>query len=441
MTTATVSPTQPKTWASGSVVERNAANPALCNRMMFHAPDEAKFRTFADLRAHASSQRARSKEVEVDLSKFLFAHKDGRDYVYVDDYNFRLTNLFYKQVSNEAGVRIEVLEQLKPSTRINVLNELWEPWRNGHKDVQGNEISSERKLLVEEIHEPIASGDQPLAKLALSRATGAFDVRAMNGARYERLWDDEVLNEVERHLLPNGWVPAYPTFNIDPATPVEKREKALIRTDRYSFSFYFTEPKFKDGDGFSNQKATGMTGSADIAKAQGFADPRDTDGLGGLRRGIMVYNGETGHKSFGWQMFLFRNVCSNFNIWDLSEGRTKRVRHTKSVRDAFEVFKEDCRNLSGALSDQEYSFLTKAANTEFAREDEDAIKRLNRLGVTNANARAGVEAAHLNINGGNLSVWSVVNGLTWHAKELENEDDRVALSVQAGDVLNAAMAK
>ena len=422
MTTATVSPTQPKTWASGSVVERNAANPALCNRMMFHAPDEAKFRTFADLRAHASSQRARSKEVEVDLSKFLFAHKDGRDYVYVDDYNFRLTNLFYKQVSNEAGVRIEVLEQLKPSTRINVLNELWEPWRNGRKDVQGNAISSERKLLIE------------------ANESDGFDVRAMNGARYERLWDDEVLNEVERHLLPNGWVPAYPTFNIDPATPVEKREKALIRTDRYSFSFYFTEPKFKAGEGFSNQKATGMTGSADIAKAQGFAEPRDTDGLGGLRKGLMVYNGETGHKSFGWQMFLFRNVCCNFNIWDLSEGRTKRVRHTKSVRDAFEVFKEDCKNLSGALSDQEYSFLTKASKTVFANEDEDAIKRLNRLGVTNSNARAGVEAAHLDINGGNLTVWSVVNGLTWHAKELDNEDDRVALSVQAGDVLNASMA-
>ncbi|MCC6151440.1 MAG: hypothetical protein IT461_14410 [Planctomycetes bacterium] len=422
MTTATVSPTQPKTWASGSVVERGAANPALCNRMMFHAPDEAKFRTFADLRAHASAQRARSKEVEVDLSKFLFAHKDGRDYVYVDDYNFRLTNLFYKQVSNEAGVRIEVLEQLKPSTRINVLNELWEPWRNGRKDVQGNAISSERKLLIE------------------ANESDGFDVRAMNGARYERLWDDEVLNEVERHLLPNGWVPAYPTFNIDPATPVEKREKALIRTDRYSFSFYFTEPKFKAGDGFSDQELSGMQGSAAIAAAQGFRSP-ESDGLGGLRKGIMVYNGETGHKSFGWQMFLFRNVCCNFNIWDLSEGRTKRVRHTKSVRDAFEVFKEDCKNLSGALSDQEYSFLAKAAKTEFAKEDEDAIKRLNRLGVTNANARAGVEAAHLDINGGNLSVWSVVNGLTWHAKELENEDDRVALSMQAGDVLNAAMAK
>ncbi|MCQ3951208.1 MAG: hypothetical protein DPW14_15485 [Planctomycetes bacterium] len=416
MTTATVSPTQPKTWASGSVVERGSANYALANRLMFAAPDEAKFKDFNSIRAHASAQRKRSKEVEVDMSKFLFAHKDGRDFAYVDDYNLRLTNLFYKQVALEAGIRLETLAMLKPDTRIRVLNELWEPHRE-----RGTE---ERKLLLE------------------ANELGEFDVRAMNGARYERLWDSEVFEEVERWLLATGdWKPAYPTFNVDPESKVEDRPKALIRTDRYSFTFFFTEPKFKDGDGFSNQKATGMTGSADIAKAQGFADTRDTDGLGGLRKGLMVYNGETGHKSFGWQMFLFRNVCSNFNIWDLSEGRTKRVRHTKSVRDAFEVFKEDVKSLSGSLTEFEYDFLTKAAKTPFAKDDEDAEKRLNRMGVNRSNAHAAVEAAKLEVNGANLSVWSVVNGLTWHAKTLGNEDDRVALNVQAGDVLNAAMAK
>ncbi|MCC6150972.1 MAG: hypothetical protein IT461_12030 [Planctomycetes bacterium] len=415
MTTATVSPTQPKTWASGSVVEREQANYALANRLMFAAPDEAKFKDFASLRTHAAEQRKRSKEVEVDMSKFLFAHKDGRDFAYVDDFNLRLTNLFYKQVALEAGIRLETLAMLKPDTRIRVLNELWEPHRE-----RGTE---ERKLLLE------------------ANELGEFDVRAMNGARYERLWDSEVFEEVERWLLATGdWTPAYPTFNVDPESKVEDRPKALIRTDRYSFTFFFTEPKFKDGDGFSNQKATGMTGSADIAKAQGFADPRDTDGLGGLRKGLMVYNGETGHKSFGWQMFLFRNVCSNFNIWDLSEGRTKRVRHTKSVRDAFEVFKEDVKSLSGSLTEFEYDFLKKAAKTPFAKDDEEAEKRLNRMGVNRANAHSAVEAAKLEVNGANLSVWSVVNGLTWHAKTLGNEDDRVALNVQAGDVLNAAMA-
>lgn len=408
---------------NSAVVEREKADYAMANRLMFRAPDEAKFKDFASLRAHAADQRKRSKEVEVDMSKFLFAHKDGHDYCYIDDYNLRLTNLFYKQVALEAGIKLETLSMLKPSTRINVLNELWEPHRLGHVDVQGNVISSERKLLLE------------------TNAAGEFDVRAMTSLRYERLWDDEVFAEVERWLTPSGWVPAYPTFNVDPATPVSDRPKALIRTDRYSFTFFFTEPKFKAGDGFSAQKASGFAqGSADIAAAQGFRKPED-DGLGGLRKGLMVYNGETSHKSFGWQMFLFRNVCSNFNIWDLSEGRTKRVRHTSSVRDAFEVFKEDVKNLSGALSDQEYDFLTRASKTEFAKDEEAAVKRLNRMGVTLANSKAGVEASKLEINGANLSVWSVVNGLTWHAKELDNEDDRVALGVQAGNVLNAAMAE
>jgi hypothetical protein len=317
----------------------------------------------------------------------------------------------YTQVAFEAGIKLETLALLKPATRINVMNELWEP----HRELAEND---ERKLLVE------------------ANETGGFDVRAMNSAKYERLWDDEVFAEVDQHLLSSGWEPAYPTFNIDPGTPVEKRERALVRTPRYSFCFFMTQPKHRAGQGFSNQKAEGMTGSAAIAAEQGFEQVEE---LGGLRKGLMVYNGETGHKSFGWQMFLFRNVCHNFNIWDLQEGRTKRVRHTKSVRDAFQVFKEDCKSLKGELAEFEIEFLRKSAKLEFAKEDEDAIKRLNRYGVTLAHARAAVEAAKLEINGANLSIWSVVNGITWHAKTLQNEDDRVALSVLAGSVLNAAM--
>ncbi len=407
MTTVSASP------ANAAVVERGRADYALANRIMFNAPQDARFKDFASIKAHARAQRERSKELETDISDFLFAHKDGRDFVYVGDHDLRLTTLFYKQVALEAGVRMETLSLLKPETRVRVLNELWEPLR-GRKE--------QRKLLLE------------------TNDHGGLDVRAMNGARYERLWDSEVFSEIDRWLLASGWVPAYPTFNIDPATPVEERPKALVRTDRYSFTFFFTEPKFKAGDGFSSQQAGGWAqGSADIAAAQGFKQG-DTDGLGGLRKGLMVYNGETGHKSFGWQMFLFRNVCSNFNIWDLSEGRTKRVRHTKSIRDAFEVFKEDVRSLSGSLTEFEYDFLHKAAKTPFAKDDEAAEKRLNRLGVNRQNARAAVESAKLDVNGADLSVWSVVNGLTWHAKSLENEDERVALNTQAGEVLNLAMA-
>lgn len=409
MTTATVSP----------VVERGQARFDLASRLMFAAPDEAKFKDFASIRADAREQRKRSRELETDLRKFLFAHKDGRDYVYVGDYDLRLTNLFYKQVALEAGIPLGTLSRLKADTRVRVLNELWEPKRGG--------VELPQKLLLE------------------TNETSGFDVRCMNGARYERLWDDEVFGEVERWLTASGWTPAYPTFNIDPNTPVADRPKALIRTDRYSFTFFFTEPKFKAGDGFSDQKASGWAqGSAAIAAAQGNAPAPtpgngDTDGLGGLRKGLMVYNGETGQKSFGWQMFLFRNVCHNFNIWDLQEGRTKRARHTKSVREAFDVFREDCKNLSGELTEFELDHLHKAKRTEFAKDEEAIEKRLCSLGLTKAHAHAASEASKLEINGADTSVWSVVNGITWAAKELANEDDRVELCAQAGHVLNAAM--
>ena len=407
--------------ANAAIVERKGADAGLAFKMMFNAPDECKFKDFASLRKAASEQRKRSREIQADLRQALFATSPDdtgahRDFIWVGDDKLRLTNFFYKQVALEAGIPLGTLSLLKPDTRVRVLNELWDPKR-------GMTEPCERKLLIEQFED------------------GQVDVRAMNGARYELLWDDEVFAEIDRWLIAGGWVPAYPTFNIDPNTPIAEREKALIRTDRYSFTFYFTEPKFRAGDGFSDHQGGGLKGSADIAKAQGFADPRDHDGLGGLRKGLMVYNGETGHKSFGWQQFLFRNVCCNFNIWDMSEGISRRARHTASVRDAFAVFKEDVQKLSGDLTELELDHLRKAKTVEFAKDDEAALKRLNYLGVQKRYATPAITAARNDINGGDLSLWSVVNGMTWSAKELSNEEDRVELCTHAGRVLETVLAE
>ena len=114
--------------------------------------------------------------------------------------------------------------------------------------------------------------------------------------------------------------------------------------------------------------------------------------------------------------------------------------HVGVVREAFEVFAQDCRELAAELTEQEMDQLTQAKRTEYARDDEAAIKRLNFSGVNLGSARAGVEAAKLEINGGDLSIWSIVNGLTYHAKELASEEDRTELCTAAGHVLNSALA-
>ena len=394
MTTATVVPAYAKASAggpastSGSVVERQGANAQLAHKLMFSAPDDCKFMSLTDMRRDADEQRKRSIEILGSSSEMLFGTRDGQDYLAIGHDDFALTNFAYKQMARNIGLPIETVARLRPETRTRVFNELWQEHRNqGRHDMQ---------FLAEKIGE----------KLLL---------RAVTGTRYTRLWDSEVLETIDNTLTKAGWVPAHPTFNCDLDVPVSQRPKALIRTDRYSFAFLFNQPSQA-------------------------SQPVDSDGLGGLRKGIMVWNSETSHKSFGWSQFVFREVCGNFLIWGMKDGKTKRARHVGVVREAFEVFAQDCRELAGELSEQEMDQLTRAKTIEYARDDEAAIKRLNFSGVNLGSARAGVEAAKLDINGGDLSLWSIVNGLTFHAKELANEEDRTELCTTAGHVLSSALA-
>ncbi|MCC6149478.1 MAG: hypothetical protein IT461_04435 [Planctomycetes bacterium] len=382
MTTATTVPA-PK--AGVSVIERQGANAQLAHKLMFSVPEDCKFMSFAEMRRDADEQRKRSIEIQGSSADMLFATRDGQDYLALGRDDFALTNYAYKQLARNIGLPIETVARLKPETRVRVFNELWL--------VNRNEGRHEMQFLAEKID-------------------GNLHLRAVTGTRYTRLWDSEVLETIDSTLVKAGWVPAHPTFNYDLNIPVEQRPKALIRTDRYSFAFLFTSPD-------ANAAA---------------------DELGGLRKGIMVWNSETSHKSFGWSQFVFREVCGNFLIWGMQDGKTKRTRHVGVVREAFQVFAQDCKELAGELSEQEMDQLTKAKRIEYAKDDEAAIKRLNYSGVSLGSAKAGVEAAKLEVNGGDLSIWSVVNGLTFHAKELANEEDRTELCTAAGHVLNSALA-
>ena len=97
-------------------------------------------------------------------------------------------------------------------------------------------------------------------------------LRAITSDRYERVWDADVLEEVNRWLLGSGFIPAVPTINTDEfGTNVMGNTKpALFRSDRDMFSFFYSDK-----------------------------DPGD-DGFGGLRKGVFVFNSEVGYKSFGF---------------------------------------------------------------------------------------------------------------------------------------------
>src|SRR5690606_33419074 len=228
------------------------------------------------------------------------------------EFKAKLTNYSYKQIARVAGVPLQMVERLKPDTRAKVINEL------------------------------MPRGDDRVAQVLLENTGGDQEVRAFTGSQYSRLWDADVCAELDRWLAGSGWEPAKPTFRY--AGDDSNAPRALSRTDRSSFMFFM-----KNGD--------------------------PGDDFGGLHRGLAVWNSEIGDRMFGWTSFLFRDICGNLLIWGMREQTIKQVVHRKGIINGFDEFRADCVELSGAVTDEEFSFIQRAAEVEFAPDVERAEQR------------------------------------------------------------------
>jgi hypothetical protein len=335
------------------------------NHELFRRPPEEQFGSFEELRTSAAEQRKRCREVECREREVLFSESG---LVHLGDHTVSPTHYSMTQLATMARVPMALLERLRPETRASVLNQTFP---RGRKHKAG-----------------LAEGD---------------DLRCVTSDRFERVWDEELYDTLDRWLLPSGFIPAVPTFNkgLD-------QKPALFRSDRDSFAFFYSTE-----------------------------DPHDA--FGGLRKGVVVFNSEVGAKSLGYSTFIFREVCGNFLIWG-AEGVTERKkRHTSTVRDLFNEFDRELRTISNQVSPLEYAVIEKAARAPFVESGrpEDAAKRLQKeFGIPRDLVPEVLEAVHLPENPGDLSVWGVVNGLTSVAKFEPYAEGRVALAATAGGLLS-----
>ena len=340
-----------------------AASEALFRR----APEE-QFPSWESLREAASSQRRACREIEARDRRILFS-EDGETVHFADE-SVRMTHYSMGQFAALARVPMGVLQRLRPATRGTVLNQLFER-------------TSRFKV-------GLAEGDR---------------LRAVTSDRYERVWDEELLDSLDRWLLPSGFVPAVPTLG----SPDPDQKPALFRSDRDSFFFLFSTQ-----------------------------DPRDS--FGGLRKGVVVYNSEVGAKCLGYQTFIFRDVCRNLLIWGASGVVENSAKHMGRVRQVFADFSRELQGISNQVSPLEYAAIDRATRTAFVESgrEQDAAKRLQKeFGIPKALVPEVLEAVHLEENPGDLSVWGVVNGLTSVAKNEPYAADRVMLAAAAGALLEA----
>ena len=354
------------------------------SRNLFARPADEHFPSFEALQDESLRIFHESSEFASDPRKMSFQNRDGLRVLLADDRSFVLTNYSLGQIAASCRVPMGLLERLDPSTTVQVLNETWP---------RGE--MSERQVLVQ--------GDT---------------LRALTSTSYTRLWDWEILQEVDRWLLPRGFIPAVPTMNAPGGVNLMGNEKpALFRGDRDSFSFFYSDQL-----------------------------PGD-DGLGGMRKGIFVWNSEVGARAFGWSTFYFREVCGNFLVWDVRDVKERRAIHKGDQlrKTWWKDFRLELIDASSEIEQRELDVFDKAAITPFVGDgsptdanQELAVDRLQRqFRVPARMGRGFIDAAMLPENPGDLSIWGVVNGITSAAKDMGFAGGMADTSALAGKVLQA----
>lgn len=338
-------------------------------QLLTRPPDEQFY--LADLRQVASRERAESTERALSPRAVLFGPSEVSAFPLIDVGDGvvrRCTRYAAEQVARACGTSVEFLARLKPETGARALNEAFD------RD------QTDRKALI-----------SPEGTL-----------RAFTSKAYERLWDAEILDAVDRWVLPLGWIPAVPTFRSRDGQNAKGNDKpALFRGDRDSFMFFYSP----------------QTGQ---------------DGLGGFRRGFLLGNSEVGARSFYFDTFQFRDVCGNFLIWGASDVRRHRAVHRKGVRDLFREFNLMLRDYSQRQDAEFLRRMEAAARENFGATPEKRVQRLTRgAGLSEKTAEAVLSAARLPENAGphdaelGPSTFAVINGATWQAHQEAHAEDRV----------------
>lgn len=366
------------------------------SNQLFTRPADEHFPSMSAVLADAKKDREGNRTVTFGEKDVLFL-PDGRIALGDDQPDLTFTNLSLTQAARFAKIPMQSLERMTDETRTKVLNELFP-------------------------RDTVDDDEAPVNRVAL--VNGSDQIRALTSAGYSRLWDAEILGEINRWVIPNGWQPAVPEINQQWAK---------------------TNP---DGDGYMPAL---FRGDQDMFCF--FMGPREDDGgeFGGLRPGIIVFNSEVGVRSFGWMRFYFRGMCANFLIWNALAVALKRAVHRGKVRNTFDKFRKEIVEIGTSITTEELDkiqvcreqmFVPKTgASTWGDAKAEIAGRLFKNFGMTHRASVGSVEFCRAPENEGtNLgSYWNVSNAVTSFAKGAAYASQRVEFGRIAGAIMDAGV--
>lgn len=370
------------------------------SRELAERPADEHFANMQEFLASAKDSKDFSVETTIDTNHLNFTFDDNGIGIQVGDMHYAPTRFAIERLNTILRFDLGLFGRLSNKTLATNLNELWDA---------RSTMRGKTKLLVN---------------------TKTNRIRDVRETTYNPFWDYDfyaMLNE----FMPNGMKPALPTKNSDGnGRNIKGNNKpALFRGDRDAICFWNSD---QDNGGNAN--------------------------LGGLRQGFMAWNSEVRHRSIGYRLFLFREMCANFIIWDVSQVKTKRKYHTGKGEQDFNTFmagtKRELMNLDTNLNPMVTQALESTmrkpfvANGTYTFENQDkAVEKLRKMfGVrmTKKTAENIVSATQLPENRSNtgdpaLSWWAIVNGLTWDAKNSTWGSSLEESGLMAGELITASL--
>ena len=155
--------------------------------------------------------------------------------------------------------------------------------------------------------------------------------------------------------------------------------------------------------------------------------------------GFYVWNSEVGKRSVGISTFWFQAVCRNHIIWDATEVVEFTRKHTGKVGEALGDIRRIVEQLvekRDARKDGFAAVIRKAMETKLGDDAEEALKVLNRAGITKTLAKRALEVAR---EQGRFTIFALVDALTRIARELPNAGDRIDADQKAAGLLALAV--
>lgn len=264
------------------------------------------------------------------------------------------------------------------------------------------------KLAVANLNECTTAAKSEKIQL-LTREDDVKELRAATSEKYGRIWDADVLgfmaDEYGDGITGRYRVPG----EFGRAVEVTKANTTMFMSDRNMFVFLCDEQNRVE------------------------IPDRRNGGMGALARGFYFWNSEVGKETIGVATFYFDYTCCNRIIWGQEEFQEIRLRHSKFAPERFaEVLPELTKFTEGSTLGITTA-IENARKVRFQAPEELDTYLTKALGKKVASKVALTHFFEEECPIENM--WDVVTGLTAYAKSIPYQDERIAVEIQAGNIL------